>query len=228
MKSHDSLQTRESLLARLKNPSDQEAWGEFFDLYRGLIFSTSVRMGLDSFEAEDVIQQVMITVADKMPGWDYDPAKDSLKGWLLTVTRWKIADQFRQKAHQKKLQSDPTGTPSPSIRSPQYDSESTRTSTVERVADPSNEDWESIWDLEWAQNILQIALQNVRQKADPAHYEIYHLNVLQGRSAREVAETLNVSVAFVHLAKHRVSRKVDKEIESLRERISKTCVHLQK
>src|SRR5947207_3100996 len=109
----DPIPTRQSLLARLKDVGDQQSWCEFFDTYWRLIHVTAVKAGLTQSEAEEVVQEVMIAAAKKMPGFTYDPAKDSLKGWLLAVTRWKVADQFRKR--EKATLTRPSGTLSHSM-----------------------------------------------------------------------------------------------------------------
>jgi RNA polymerase sigma-70 factor (ECF subfamily) len=91
-----SIPTRQSLLVRLKDCDDQESWREFFDTYWRLIHVAALKAGLNDVEAQEVVQEVMIAVAKKMPGFTYEPGKDSLKGWLLAVTRWKVGDQFRK------------------------------------------------------------------------------------------------------------------------------------
>jgi RNA polymerase sigma-70 factor (ECF subfamily) len=62
-----SIPTRQSLLARLKDWGDQESWREFFDTYWRLIHATARRAGLTEIEAQEVVQEVMIAVAKKMP-----------------------------------------------------------------------------------------------------------------------------------------------------------------
>src|SRR5437868_385851 len=63
----DSIPTRQSLLARLKDVGDQESWREFFDTYWRLIHATALKAGLTQAEAEEVVQEVMIAAAKKMP-----------------------------------------------------------------------------------------------------------------------------------------------------------------
>src|SRR5258705_13517491 len=92
-----SIPRRQSLLARLKDCGDQESWREFFDTYWRLVHATALKAGLIETEAQEVVQEVMIAAAKKMPEFTYDPGKDSLKGWLLAVTRWKVADQLRKR-----------------------------------------------------------------------------------------------------------------------------------
>ena len=126
------IPTRQSLLARLKDWGDQASWREFFDSYWRLIHATALKAGLTESEAEEVVQEVMIAAAKKMPGFTYDPGKDSLKGWLLAVTRWKVADQFRKREKVGQPCRLPGSGETPDLRS---DSTS-RTATVERAPDP--------------------------------------------------------------------------------------------
>ena len=97
-KPEDLLPTRASLLIRLKNWEDQVSWQRFFDTYGPLIYSAARRAGLTDFEAQEAVQATLIDVAKKMPGFQYDPALGQFKGWLLTLTRWRVLDQFRQRA----------------------------------------------------------------------------------------------------------------------------------
>src|SRR5262245_3171643 len=80
---NDLLPTRWSLLSRLKNWDDQESWQEFFDTYWRLIYSVAVKAGLSDVEAQDVVQETVITVAKKLEQFKTDPAHGSFKGWLL-------------------------------------------------------------------------------------------------------------------------------------------------
>ena len=145
-----------------------------------------------------------------MPGFTYEPGKDSLKGWLLAVTRWKVADQFRKRA---KAAPD-SGDGSQTVGAAPDDGP--RTSTAERVPDPGSV--ETFWDAEWRENLLRAALDRVKARVNPAHYEMYHLHAVQGLSPRETARALDTSAAAVHLAKHRVGWMVKAELKRLQAR----------
>ena len=86
------IPTRRSLLTRLKCWDDQESWRDFFSTYWKLIYSVALKSGLSETEAQDAVQETVISVAKKMPGFNYDPATGSFKSWLLLVTRRRIAD----------------------------------------------------------------------------------------------------------------------------------------
>src|SRR5689334_8478522 len=93
----ESLPTRRSLLSRLKYWDDQESWRDFFNTYWKLIYRAAVKAGLTDSEAQDVVQETVISVAKKMDTFHYDPAVDSFKGWLLYLTRKQIAMQYRKR-----------------------------------------------------------------------------------------------------------------------------------
>ena len=91
------IPTRATLIQRLKNWQDQSSWQDFFDTYWKLIYHVALKGGLSEAEAEDVVQETMISVARHMPTFKYDPAIGSFKAWLLNMTRWRITDQLRQR-----------------------------------------------------------------------------------------------------------------------------------
>jgi RNA polymerase sigma factor (sigma-70 family) len=130
--------TRETLLNRLKDWGDQESWREFFQIYWRLLFSIARQAGLTEVEAQDAVQEIVISVAKKMPKFQYNPARCSFKTWLWHLARKRIAG--RSPAYQS-LESQDASTAS-------------RTSTVERMADPSSIDLVAFWEREWEQQVL--------------------------------------------------------------------------
>jgi RNA polymerase sigma-70 factor (ECF subfamily) len=202
------IPTRASLLERLKDLGDQASWNRFYEIYHDLIFSVARRAGLNEAEAGEVVQDTLISVAKKMPEFTYDPAKDSFKGWLLTVVRWRIRDQFAKRSDDTHKQS----------RSAQdQPGAETRTATVDRVPDPARPALEGIWDEEWESQLLQTALARIKRQVQPQHYQIYHLHVVLGQSSSEVARSLGVNTAQIYLAKHRVGNLLKKEIQRLQQ-----------
>src|SRR5207248_6656651 len=97
MKIHPPDATRRSLVDRLENREDQKSWHDFFETYWRLIYSVASKAGLNDAEAQDVVQETVITVVKNIGGLKYDPKAGSFKGWLLHITRWRIADQFRKR-----------------------------------------------------------------------------------------------------------------------------------
>lgn len=192
------METRLSLLSRIRNLDDKESWEQFFDTYWKLIFNVARKSGLTPEEAEEVVQEVVLTVSRKIADFRYDPARGSFKGWLLTTTRWKILDQFGDRP--------PAGVQSPPGRN---------TPLVERLPDPGGPELETIWDEEWRKNLVDAGLERIRQRVRPLQYQIFDCYVIKEWPVADIMQTLGVSRAQVYLAKHRVGRALQHEINLL-------------
>lgn len=200
------LPTRRSLLNRLRDWEDQASWREFFNTYWKFIYGVAIKSGLSDSEAEDVVQETVLSVAKKMPEFVYDPARCSFKGWLMHVTRLRIMDQLRRR--QPAFQQMPGG-----------DADSQRTATVERVPDPSaNAQQDAAWDEEWERNLVDAAMERVKLRVNAEHYQIFHLSAVKGLKTMEVARMLKVNVGQVYLVRHRLAKDVKREIERLKEK----------
>src|SRR6516162_2564329 len=84
--------TRITLLARLRrDPSNQEAWSEFVDHYGAKIMSWCLRWRLQEADAQDVTQNVLLKLAEKMRDFRYDPGR-SFRAWLKTIAHHACSD----------------------------------------------------------------------------------------------------------------------------------------
>lgn len=200
-----SIATRRSLVDRLANWDDRRRWQEFFDTYWKLIYSAARKSGLTDSEAQEVVQETVITVAKKIEKLKYDPAIGSFKGWLLQITRWRIADQFRKR--------QPGGTKS--LRS----IDDRLTGTIERLPDSQGDDIAALWEKEWQQTLFDAAIVRVKRKVEAKQFQIFDCYVRKEWPAQKVAEQLRVSVGQVYLARHRVSALLKKEIKALEKQI---------
>jgi RNA polymerase sigma factor (sigma-70 family) len=210
--SDEFIPTRASLLGRLKDWGDQASWQDFFDTYWRLIYSVATRAGLSDAEAQDVVQETLVTVAKKIGQFKSDPARGSFKGWLLLITRRRIADQFEKRA---KLAMHPSGPTGRLARLSDCPDDSTRTSTVERAPDPASFNLDACWEEQWQENLLCAATEKVKSQVSPKQFQMFELYVLREWPVRKVADTLGVNVGQVYLAKHRISRLLQKEIRKL-------------
>lgn len=196
------LPTRQSLITRLADKDDQRRWHEFFCIYRNLIWNAARRAGLRDAEAEEVVQETLITVAKNIGKFQYDPSAGSFKGWLLCITRWRIADQFRKRRPEElDLQGG-------------FDSED-GTSAIERIPETQTDEFKAGWDHDWREQLLQTALEKVKLRVEPRHFQIFDCYVIKEWPAQKVAEDLGVSVAQVYLIRHRISRLLKREVKRM-------------
>jgi RNA polymerase sigma-70 factor (ECF subfamily) len=191
------IPTRQSLLCRLKDLDNQASWQEFFDTYWRLIYNTAIRAGLNEAEAEDVVQETIISVAKSMPDFNYDPKIGSFKRWLLNLTNWRIMDRFRERQ--------------PGILHRSYPHSDTETSTVDRLPDTEDR-LKAVWDEEWERHVVETATEKVKKEIDDKHFQAFDLYVNEKWPVSKVAESLNLRVAQIYLIKHRVSNKIRREI----------------
>jgi RNA polymerase sigma factor (sigma-70 family) len=88
--------TRPSLLLRLRDMDDAEAWSDFVRLYTPLVSGHCLRCGLQEADAADVAQEVMRIAAQAMPEFQYDSQRGKFRGWLLQTTRFRLHKFFRR------------------------------------------------------------------------------------------------------------------------------------
>jgi RNA polymerase sigma factor (sigma-70 family) len=193
------LTTRYSLLSRLQNWDDQDSWRDFFDTYWHLIYSFALKSGLTEAEAQDVVQETIISVAKDIQKFRRDRSLGTFKGWLKNLTRWRIADQLRKRTRLNPEEAD----------------KRLRGGEMMEVPGVTDAGLESVWEQEWEANLLETAMRRVKRRVREEHYQMFDLYVLKQWPVRKVAQTLDVSVGQVYLAKHRISLLIRREIRAL-------------
>lgn len=198
----DSNPTRPSLLDAVRESDQHPRWQEFYDTYVRLIHGVARSRGLGEEDAQDVVQDTLASVARTMPDFKYDPAKCSFKTWLMHLTRCRIADQMRKRQRQPlTVGIGNTGLDQGSI--------------VEHFADPEA-DLNVEWEKEWAVALGEAALERLKQQARPVPFQIFFLHCYRGQASEAVAQTLQVSRAYVYLTTCRLKPKFARLVRQLR------------
>jgi RNA polymerase sigma-70 factor (ECF subfamily) len=200
---NDLIPTRASLLSRLKDWQDEDSWRTFFDTYWRLIYSAAIKAGLTDAEAQDTVQETLVSVMKNMPDFHYDSSKGSFKSWLLCLTRWRIVDEFRKRQLRDDESVDNVGFGGETI-------------PIDQIAAPSEREMEALWDEEWERNLLDAALDTVKKTVDPKHFQIFHLYMVKKWPVSKIVKTMNVSPGFIYLTKHRINPLIKKEVIRLR------------
>lgn len=195
------LPTRQSLLERLKDWDDQESWKQFYDTYWKLIYGVGKRCGLSHSDAEDLVQDTVISVARKMPTFEYEPNRCAFKTWLMQMTRWRLADRFGGKARRH--------------AHPPPESLDENPELLAHASKKEIPAVEAIWEEEWQKNLMDLAIRAVKNQVPAEHFQIFDLYVLRNWPAARVARSLSVNIGQVYLTKHRVTRLIHKEIRRL-------------
>jgi RNA polymerase sigma-70 factor, ECF subfamily len=183
--------TSVSLLERLREPAQQQAWTRFVDLYTPLIYCWARRVGLPSEEAADLVQDVLTVLVTKLPEFRYDPDR-SFRGWLRVVTlnKWRENRRRRGVALQEASDSELAG-----------------------VISPEAED--AFWLVEYRQQLVGRALKLMQAEFHESTWKACWECVVAGKPAAEVARELGLTVAAVYAAKSRVLRRLREELGGL-------------
>jgi RNA polymerase sigma-70 factor, ECF subfamily len=73
-----------------------DAWRRLTQLYGPLVYGWCRRRGLQASDAEDVVQEVFLTVARRIGDFRHDQPGATFRGWLWTITRFKLGDWIRR------------------------------------------------------------------------------------------------------------------------------------
>jgi len=196
------LPTRRTLLSRLRDCGDDRSWREFSDLYAKLLKKMARKRGLNDQEADEVMQETLIALAKTMPTFRYEPERCSFKSWLRHLLEKKVADQFRRRARASNVAVLETG-------------DSTALETFENLPDPATLKPDSVWDEQWRQHLAELAIERVKTKVKPRQFQVFQRLAILNYPVAEVAAALEMNVAQVYLARHRVTAAVKKEIRAL-------------
>lgn len=189
-------QTQPSLLVRLKDAHDREAWERFVDLYAPLVYAFVRKRGLQDADAADLTQDVLRQVASAAKSLIYDPRRGSFRSWLFTVVRNRLTDHWRVVQRREKASGD----------SSQWQRESERLVTESDSAE---------WDAAYERQLLDFAARQVRGDFSEATWTAFWQTAVEGREGRAVAEELGLSVAAVYLAKGRVMNRLKEQVRIL-------------
>jgi RNA polymerase sigma factor (sigma-70 family) len=188
--------THVSLLRRLRtSPGDPDAWSEFVDRYGRKIYRWCLQRHLQSADAEDVTQIVLMKLAQQMQTFHYDPSK-SFRAWLKTVTHHAWQDYIAG----VRLGQQGTG-------------DSQRMRLLESQAAP--EDLDSFLDEEHQQTLLDEALARVQLRVETKTWDAFHLLVYEHKSGKEVSERLAMPMTAAFMAKSRIQGMLREEVRRL-------------
>ena len=189
--------TRPSLLLRLRDRQDHEAWLEFVALYEPVAYRLLRRHGLQDADARELVQDLFLAVSRSIDRWEADRERGSFRGWLRRVIRNLVINWLQQ---QKRRPAPAGGTDFQAL--------------LDRL--PAASESESIeFDLELRRAQFRRAAALVKQQVQPATWQAFWETAVAGSSAADAARKLNLQVGAVRVAKCRVLARLRAAIEEL-------------
>jgi len=183
-------ETRVSLLDRVRNHADHEAWREFDERYRELILRYCRRRGLQQSDAEDVRQAVMLNLAKKLKTFEYSPQRGRFRSYMGQTVANAIRRHFRR---------------------PRPDNQGLDTDVVSDLSGLDEVEQDQVWEDEWMLYHYRLAMQTVRRSAEVKTVEIFE-HLLAGESIDDVASRFGMKRDAVHKVKQRMRDRLRDQI----------------
>jgi RNA polymerase sigma factor (sigma-70 family) len=189
--------THPSLLVRLRDRSDEQAWCEFTEIYGPVAYQLARRRGLQEADAQDLVQEVFRAVARAIETFDPDPALGSFRGWLSRIAGNLIVNIFvAQRRH------------------PRGSGETDMVRLMEEQADTSCAE-SALFEEEYRRRLLEWAAERVRPAFSELAWQAFWQTGVEGKSPKAVAQALGMSLGTVYQYKSRVVARIRREIEQV-------------
>jgi RNA polymerase sigma factor (sigma-70 family) len=183
------VETRTTLLLRVRDPADAESWREFVSLYEPLLLAYVRHKGLTEDDARDVVQEVFAILVRTLPGFQLDRERGRFRTWLWRITHNAMVDWARRRNRQAAAE-DKARKDAPVAISPEQ-------------SEPEEE-----WLAAHRRRILQFAMERVRSQCKETTWKCFDLHIVQGRPSAEVAAELGLTSNSVYVNASRVLARV--------------------
>lgn len=190
--------TRASLLVRLRDADDREAWASFVDLYAPVVYGFARGRGLQDADAADLTQTVLLKVARSVGSFRYDPKRGSFRGWLFTIA----CNELRRSLERPRRARGTGGS----------DAQRLLEAQPAPGADPL-----ASWQEAWERQVFAWAAEQARAGCEERTWLAFWRTAVEDRSGKDVAAELGMSVAAVYLAKGRVLAKIKELVQQATE-----------
>ena len=188
---NDSPETRLSLIGRLHDKDDGDAWGEFVQTYEPLILAVAQRRGMQHADAAEVAQEVLKRVVSSIEKWHPDPAKGAFRGWLYRVTRNATIDYLRRNRRWRSSAGE---------------------TELEQIPNPSVDESQE-FRIEYERQLFSWAAGRVKALFKPKNWQAFWLSAVEGKPIEEVASQLSLSRGQVYVARSRIMARIASVIE---------------
>ena len=188
-------ETNHSLIARVKDLGDGVAWTEFLGIYQPAVFRMDRRRGLQDADAQDVLQQVFLSIARSIEGWVQGDLQPPFRAWLTTIARNAIT-----KALTRRPRDAATGATSVvDLLEAQLDPEET---TAEILAESRKE-------------LVRWAAEQIRTEFSEATWKVFWQTAIEGVPIAEVAKSTGRSAGAIYVARFRVMARLKEKISEV-------------
>lgn len=180
-------ETSLSLLERLTQQPDADAWNRLVGLYTPVLHAWLRRYDvLSGADVDDLVQDVLLTVSKEMPQFRPNAAPGSFRGWLRTILVNRLRNFWRARNHR-----------------PQAIGGSDFLEQLEQLSDGQSK-LSQLWEREHDRQVMQRLFVVVQTRFAPETWQAFHRQMVDGVSAEVVAAEEDMPLHSVYAAKSRV------------------------
>lgn len=188
----ESPETHASLILRLHDRTDQQAWCEFVEIYQPVIYRLARHKGLQHADAEDVVQQVLSAVADAVGRWQPDKNRGRFRTWLQTIARNRVVNALSRQA---------------------ADRASGETGERELLAQQPDGGADSrLFLIECRREVFQWAARQIRDEFEIGTWDAFWQTAVEGRHVNDVARLLGKSCGAIYTARSHVMCRLRQKV----------------
>ncbi|MFK8112813.1 MAG: RNA polymerase sigma factor [Rubripirellula sp.] len=191
--------TRISLLMRVRNHEDHQAWSDFVTLYRPVLYRFGRRRGLQPADSQDLAQSVLAAVAEKIGDWNPDENRARFRTWLSRVALNQAITMYRRNQANRSTQG--VGGSGILTQLNQH-ADSTETHSEELLA-------------EYQREVFRHAARKVRQEFEESTWQAFWLTSVDGVSVSDAAQSLGRSIGSVYTARSRVIGRIQQVVQQI-------------
>lgn len=191
-------ETRPSLLLRVRDPADREAWAEFSEIYRPVICRLARLKGLQAADAEDLAQQVLISIANAIERWEPEPGRAKFRTWVRRIAQNAILNALTRGAPDKASGDDNDHLllqQSPARTGPDSD----------------------LLKTEYRREVFVWAARQIRDEFTEDTWNSFWLTAVAGQEVDDVAAQLGRSRGSVYASRSRVMKRLKQMVEEFDE-----------
>ncbi len=189
--------TRPSLIVRLSNGDDVDAWDEFVTIYGPVVYRLARHRGLQHSDAQDLVQEVLLAVSRAVDTWTPDPERGKFRTWLFRIARNMTINFLSRPKHQ--------GIGSGDTRVLEM---------LQQQCDPSSEN-SQLFDLEYRRSVFRRAADQVCQQVKEQTWQAFWLSSVDQQPIADVASALGMTVGSVYIARSRVMARLQETVRQM-------------
>lgn len=190
-------ETSLSLLERLRQSPENEGWNRLADLYTPLIRAWLRRYDVQDSDANDLLQEVLLTVSKDLGKFEHAGHPGAFRGWLKAILVNRLRKFWRARDRRSLVRGD-----------------SDVEARLAQLDDPAS-DMSRIWNREHDQYVLRQLMALAEPHFEPDTWKAFRCVVLEGAKPDVVAHEMGISLNAVCLAKSRVIRRLRQEATGL-------------